>query len=340
MGLGVDHAFMGITSAHHPLRIPALRCPFESQVNPHVTEASEDSFRWLLESGMLQEPEILNRYRSAQFGWLTARAYPLVDRDMLKLLMDWCIWLFAFDDGFCESEAFSKHTGLIARALPEMFRVLHDIESDEPVTNVFAKSLQELKSRIEVHAERDQLDRWCTATKEYIFAQVWEAANRESDVVPTPEDYVFMRRRTGAMYPVYALIDIAGHQRLGPEEWHHPDIRALTEHANDLVVWDNDLFSYAKEREHDKARHNLVNVLMTHRGYSLQEALDEVALMHDHAVAEMVRLRASVETWGSPAVLAYVQGLEHWVRGHIEYSLGSARYIKAWPTSTQWLQAS
>ncbi|TDC09114.1 hypothetical protein E1267_08185 [Nonomuraea longispora] len=332
---------MAITHAQAtPPRIPALRCPFASQVNPHVTEASEDSFSWLLESGMLQEPEMLERYRSARFGWLTARAYPLVDREMLKLLMDWCIWLFAFDDGFCESEDLSKHTALIARALPEMFKVLHDLEWEQPVTNVFAKSLQGLKDRISAHAERDQLDRWCTATKEYIFAQVWEAANRESDVVPTPEDYVFMRRRTGAMYPVYALIDIAGRQRLTPEEWHHPDVRALTEHANDLVVWDNDLFSYAKERKHDRARHNLVNVLVTHRECTLQEALDEVASMHDHAVAEMVRLRKSAEEWGSPAVLAYVQGLEHWVRGHIEYSLGSARYVHAWPSGTQWLQTS
>ncbi|MER7503598.1 hypothetical protein AB0L05_28740 [Nonomuraea pusilla] len=323
-----------------PLRIPPLLCPFASEVNPHVAEASEDSFAWLLESGMLRDPEILDRYRSARFGWLTARAYPLVDRDMLKLLMDWCIWLFAFDDGFCESEDLSKHTALIARALPEMFRVLHDIETDQPITNVFAKSLQGLKERIAVHADRDQLDRWSTATKEYIFAQVWEASNRETDIVPTPEDYIFMRRRTGAMYPVYALIDIAGRRRLAPEEWHHPDVRALTEHANDLVVWDNDLFSYAKERKHDQARHNLVNVLVTHRGYSLQDALDEVASMHDQAVAEMVRLRTAVEKWGSPAVLAYIQGLEHWVRGHIEYSLGSARYVHAWPAGTHWEQLS
>ncbi|WP_162795083.1 terpene synthase family protein [Nonomuraea lactucae] len=322
-----------------PLRIPPLRCPFPSQVNPHVTEASKDSFEWLVESGMLNEPDLLERYRNARFGWLTARAYPLVDRDMLKLLMDWCIWLFAFDDGFCESEDLSRHTALIARALPEMFRVLHDIETDEPVSNVFARSLQELKARIAAHAEPVQLDRWSAATKEYIFAQVWEAANRESDVVPTPEDYVFMRRRTGAMYPVFALIDIAGGYRLTPEEWHHPDVRALTEHANDLVVWDNDLFSYAKERTHDKARHNLVNVLVTHRGCSLQEALDEVAQMHDRAVAEMVRLRRSVECWGDRSALAYVQGLEHWVRGHIEYSLRSTRYVHAWPTGTQWTQA-
>ncbi|MBP2707013.1 hypothetical protein JOL79_24820 [Microbispora sp. RL4-1S] len=285
---------------------------------------------------MIEDERQLGVYRKAKFGWLTARAYPRVDRDMLRLLMDWCIWLFAFDDGFCESEQLSRRTALIARALPDMFRVLHDLENDDEPTNVFALTLRELKDRIAVHAERDQLERWCTATREYIFAQVWEASNRETDFVPTPEDYIFMRRRTGAMYPVYALIDIAGGYRLSPEEWHHPDIRELTEHANDLVVWDNDLFSYAKEKRHDQARHNLVNVLITHRGYALQDALDEVAGMHDRAVARMIELRSSVETWGSPAVLDYTLGLEHWVRGHIEYSFDSARYILAWPEDTKW----
>ncbi|GAA0363464.1 hypothetical protein GCM10009530_11400 [Microbispora corallina] len=285
---------------------------------------------------MIEDARQLDVYRQAKFGWLTARAYPRVDRDMLRLLMDWCVWLFAFDDGFCESELLSRRTALIAQALPDMFRVLHDLDSGGELTNVFARTLRELKERIAVHAEPDQLDRWSTATKEYIFAQVWEAANRETQAVPTPEDYIFMRRRTGAMYPVYALIDIAGGYRLTPEEWHHPDIRELTEHANDLVVWDNDLFSYAKEREHDRARHNLVNVLITHRGYALQEALDEVAGMHDRAVERMVELRASVEKWGSQGVLDYTLGLEHWVRGHIEYSLNSARYIHAWPSNTYW----
>ena len=70
-----------------------------------------------------------------------------------------------------------------------------------------------------------------------------------------------------------------------------------------------------------------MNVLVTHRGYSVQEALTRWRHMHNRAIDDMVRLRAAVETLGPHAVLAYVRGLEHWIRGHIEYSLGSARYI-------------
>ncbi|HEY9522887.1 MAG TPA: hypothetical protein VIR33_06590 [Thermopolyspora sp.] len=299
-------------------------------------EANRESFVWLTATGMLHDADSLERYKTAKFGWLTARAYPHADRDMLRLLMDWCVWLFAFDDGFCESERMSRHTSLIARALPDIFRVLDDLESPEKVENVFARTLLELKQRLSAYAERDQLARWCAATREYVFAQVWEAANREADVIPTPDDYIFMRRRTGAMFPVYALIDIAGGYRLTSAEWHHPDVQTLTELANDLVVWDNDLFSYAKEMRHDKARHNLVNVLVTHRACTVQAALDEVAWMHNRAVDRMIELHAAVATWGSPGLLDYILGLKHWVRGHIEYSRDSARYIHAWPPGTHW----
>ncbi len=94
---------------------------------------------------------------------------------------------------------------------PEMFRVLHDIESDEPITNVFAISLRELKKRIAVHAQPDQLDRWCNATKEYIFAQVWEAANREvGRGAARPRTTCSCAAAPGPCIPCIALIDIAG----------------------------------------------------------------------------------------------------------------------------------
>jgi hypothetical protein len=319
-----------------PLRIPPLPCPFPSEINPHVDEANGESFAWLTGTGMLPDADSLDHYRRAKFGWLTARTFPRADRDMLRLLMDWYVWLFAFDDGFCESDRMSRHTAMIARAVPELLRVLDDLEPPQHLDNVFARVLLELKERIAVHAGGEQLDRLRSTTRDYIFAQVWEAANRESDVVPAPEDYLFMRRRTGAVYTVFALIDIAGGFSLTPVEWHHPDVWELTELANDLIVWDNDLFSYAKEQGHDRARHNLVNVLVVHRRCSVQEALDEVARMHDRAVARMVELHTSAETWGSPAVLNYILGLEHWVRGHIEYSRDSSRYVHAWPADTRW----
>ncbi|GII27517.1 4-epi-cubebol synthase [Planotetraspora mira] len=312
-----------------PIRIPSLTCPFPSAVNPHVDEVDRDTLAWLATSGMVDDPEQLERFQRAAYGWLGARTYPYASRELCQLVTDWCVWLFAFDDAFCESD---RRAAEIARALPQLYVVVDDLAGDDPhgskqVDDPFARALLDIKARITVHGGPDQLDRWRTVTKDYLFAQVWEAANREDDVVPTVDDYLFMRRRTGAMLTVFALIDVAAGERLTPEEWRHPAVHAMTEHANDVVVWDNDLISYAKEQSGANVRNNLVSVLSGHTGRSIQEAMDRIGQMRDQAVADMVTLGPVLESLGSPAVTAYARGLEYWISGSVDYSLTSSRYF-------------
>ncbi|WP_433517186.1 terpene synthase family protein [Nonomuraea sp. CA-143628] len=304
----------------------------------HATEIDSESHAWLAASHMLAGADTIEHFRRSKIGLLAARTNPTVPRDSLRLINDWYNWLFAFDDAFCEGELMGHRASALARALPPLLEIL-DGRKEADATDPFGLALSELLHRISDTATPAQVDRWRITVKEYLFAQIWEAANREVDLIPTPEDYVLMRRITGATYTCLALIDACGGYRLEAEEWHHPDVRALSDLACDLIGWDNDLLSYAKERDNDKARHNLVTVLATHKTLTLQEALQEVANMHNEAVAAFLDRRAALDHWASLPVRKYVRGLEHWVRGHIEFSLGSARYVQAWPTGTCWPQA-
>ncbi|WP_219511613.1 terpene synthase family protein [Nonomuraea ceibae] len=329
-------------SAHsfsrRPLQIPPLPCPFPNEINEHAAEVDAESHSWLAASHLLPGAETLEHFRRSKIGMLAARTNPLVPRDALRLINDWYNWLFAFDDAFCEGELMGHRASALARALPPLLEIL-DRRREPEGGDPFGVTLRELLDRIAESGTPAQVDRWRTTVKEYLFAQIWEAANREVDLIPTPEDYVLMRRITGATFTCFALIDVGGGYRLEAEEWHHPDVRMLSDLACDLIGWDNDLLSYAKERGNDKARHNLVTVLATHRTFNLQEALEEVSKMHNTAIAAFVERRAALDKWASLPVRRYVRGLEHWVRGHIEFSLGSARYVHAWPTDTRWPQA-
>ncbi|WP_283138019.1 terpene synthase family protein [Rhizohabitans arisaemae] len=245
---------------------------------------------------------------------------------MLRLLNDWYNWLFAFDDAFAESARTGGRAGPISRAIPRLLSVL-DEPDPRPGDDLFVQALRDLRFRVGRCSSPEQFDRWRTTVKEYLFAQVWEAANREADIVPGLGDYLVMRRITGATYTCLALIDVAGGYRVPADVWHHPDVQALRDIACDLIGWDNDLLSYAKERGSDRARHNLVTVIMEHAGCSTQSAMDEVARMHAGSIDSFAARKAAVERWaGTAEVRSFVTGLEHWVRGHIEFSTRSSRY--------------
>ncbi|GII76334.1 hypothetical protein Sru01_13160 [Sphaerisporangium rufum] len=296
-------------------------------ISPYADQIDTETFAWLSATGMITEAAELERYREAHYGMLGARTYPYAGPGPLRLVTDWCVWLFAFDDAFCESD---RRAAEIARALPQLLTVLDDLEPGAAAGDPFAVALLDIKGRVAAAGDADQLDRWRAVTKDYLFAQVWEAANREDAVVPTYGDYIFMRRRTGAMLTVFALIDVATGRPLTGDQWRDPAVRAITEHANDVVVWDNDLLSYAKERGGVNHRNNLVSVLARHRHRSIQHAMNQIGRMRDEAIARMVELGAGLKELGSPAVDAYVRGLEHWVSGSVAYSLTSSRYTQAW----------
>jgi hypothetical protein len=78
-----------------------------------------------------------------------------------------------------------------------------------------------------------------------------------------------------------------------------------------------------------------VSVLVRHRGYSRQQAMEVIGTMRNRAIDDMVTLRPSLEALGSEAVLAYVRGLEFWISGSVDYSLTSSRYTGAWQQDDQ-----
>lgn len=316
-----------------PLRVPPLTSPFASRINPHAEAADLDTMAWLNRFSLVDDAELMARCESAKYGWMGARTYPYAPQNLLQLVTDWCAWLFVFDDAFCES---GVSVGEIARAMPELYAVLDDGGPGHRFDNIYARALLDIKLRVVDHGNDDQLTRWRAATKDYLSAQVWEAGNREAGYVPPREDYVFMRRRTGAMMTVYTLVDVATQIPLSVEEWRHPAVTQLTEIANDVVVWDNDLISYAKEIVAGRnADNNLISVLRRHQRVSTQRAMDRLVQMRDRKLAEMVRLRPAIEELRSPGVSAYQAGLEYWISGMIEYSIGSTRYMNAWPAGTR-----
>ena len=283
----------------------------------HATEIESESHAWLAASHMLAGADTIEHFRRSKIGVLAARTNPTVPRDSLRLLNDWYNWLFAFDDAFCEGELMGHRASALARALPPLLEIL-DGRKEPDATDPFGLALSELLRRMSDTATPAQVDRWRITVKEYLFAQVWEAANREVDLIPTPEDYVLMRRITGATYTCLALIDVGGGYRL---KRRNGDIRTFACSPTSPTISSAGTTTCCRTpRSAATTRLGTTwsAVLATHTMLTLQEALQEVARCTTTPWRPSSRL-AVPRSWASLPVRNYVHGLEHWVRGHIEY---------------------
>lgn len=101
------------------------------------------------------------------------------------------------------------------------------------------------------------------------------------------------------------------------------------------MLWANDIFSVeAENREGDV--NNIVLVIQQTRGISMQEAADEAARMLQGRCADFVAESVSgielFERSGelpaeeSRKVRLYIDAMESWIRGNIDWSHGNERY--------------
>ncbi|MFF2147795.1 hypothetical protein [Kitasatospora sp. NPDC058190] len=307
-----------------------LWCPFPSLTNPHAEQADQQSLAWLarhgLLDGQLRQSARIGRQRS---GHLAARTNPEVSAEMLRLLSDWYVWLFAFDDGYCEDRERGSRPGPLARTTALLARAIDPEPPGGEVSGpvgAYTTALREIRNRVAAQASPSQLFRWECTVRDYLSAQVWEAANREAGAVPGLSEYVAMRRHAGATYTCLALIDIAAGYELPAAEADGPTLRRLRDLTANLVSWDNDLYSHAKEAAGGQGRHYLVEVLARHHRCTPAEARQAAGAMRDAKMRAFVELSRTVHANGSDAASAYARSLGLWLRGHIDWSRGTSRF--------------
>jgi hypothetical protein len=143
------------------------------------------------------------------------------------------MWLFAFDDMYCDEGRYSHDPSAMAVLVAEMIRIAETgvTTSSSPC----ARALADLRRRLNDLASAVQIARWVHAMRSYLNFQVWESAHRASGRVPTLDEYCVARIRNGSMEVCAMALDISGGYEVAAHEIARPDVHALTEMACCLV---------------------------------------------------------------------------------------------------------
>jgi hypothetical protein len=181
--------------------------------------------------------------------------------------------------------------------------------------------------------------RFAAHVTEYLRACGWEAANRARRRVPPPGEFIPARRRAGAIWPSLDLLEFVTRRPLPEIVYEDMLFTELRTAAADVVCWTDDVLTVEKERARGDV-HNLALVLENATGCPPAVALDRVTVHIGLRIADFVsRARhlpgtldaLRVDEPARQAAMSHVDGLRHWMRGHLDWGLDTVRYRGAEP---------
>lgn len=311
--------------------VPSFYCPFPYAIAPEAAEVDRRTVQWMDDFGLYRSATQRDYLATQKVGYFASLTMPHGSGEGLQAASDQLFWLFTFDDMYCDERVEDSSLDDLIQLLGRLARILEAPTAKMLPDNPWAEGLRDLRLRLDRRATPLQTARWVEELRKYLFGLIWEATNRKASRIPTLNDYVAMWLNVTATAPSLMFIDISSHYEVPAADMASQPVRALTEMANMLVGWDNDIISFNKEafrkdRYGYAELQNLVTVLAHQNQIPIESALAEAMAMRDRLMARFLRLSGDVRAHAGPALSRYVYGLGEWVRGYLEWSMITDRY--------------
>ena len=317
-------------------RLPKFFNPYPSRINLHREIASKNALRWACENGLINGRSALEQAQSSHFSALAALAYPEANSADLALINCWIIWLFMFDDQM-DACRLGQHTDDCRRVVQRILRLMHPFPSRQDVS--FADNAIELAwldfwGRISEGMSLTMQQRFLEDVRGYLLGTQWEIDKRASHQIPDLLSYIDGRRTTGAVATLFDCIEYTSHSELPPSFCNSALFSAFRNAANDVVTMTNDIFSYDKEIANGEVN-NCVVVCQQLLKRPLQEAVEFVNNLQTSRIHLFLRTKNDLDAFFETTalleterkkVLHYVEGMQDWMRGNLEWSLATRRY--------------
>jgi hypothetical protein len=319
-----------------PVALPVLSVPFEAGMHPATETARAATDRWARRFGLTVRPELRERLHASAPARLAGRVCPDATLDGLLLACDWQAWLFLFDDGYCDESVIGSDPAAITEVTVWMLGALET--GDSAPDDVFGRALADLGARLARLAGPAQWARFVQAVTAYFYALVWEATCRQRGTLAPLNEYIRMRRYSGAVSTCLALIEVVNGFELDDRAWYDPSVRAAADAVADIICWSNDVVSYRKEALRSAPRAggcrpappkgllSLPTVLAHEHGMTEQQALNHSALMLDRRIADYRSAEEPMLASGDPGRARFAADLRHWISGNLAWSYETERY--------------
>jgi len=331
-----------------PTTLPEFSMPYTARVNANLERSRQHCIDWARERGMLGPLPgvpglgIWDEENLALFDFANcaARIHPDASGPELDISSAWLTWGTYGDDYY--PVVFGTTRDMVgAKALTARLSALMplDLAPTPPPLTPVETGLADLWIRTATPMSVDQRRQFRQVVERMTESWLWELANHIQQRIPDPVDYVEMRRRTFGSDMTMSLARITKGGKLPRELFRTRSMQGLENAAQDYACFTNDIFSYQKEIEFEGELHNCVLVVEKFLDMDREQA---VLVVNDLMTARLqqfehiiaTELPLLVDDFGLDAdarkVLdGYVEGLQDWVAGILDWHRQSGRYPEA-----------
>ncbi|KAI0655721.1 terpenoid synthase [Cubamyces menziesii] len=300
---------------------------FELKLNPHQGAAAQAANAWFKQRNVYSGPKE-QRFLSHRFDSYAGMSFPDADADHLETCIAFFFWAFSFDDLSDEGALQSKPDAVQVGVDISMAVLKHPDAA--PPDFPYAAMLHHIWRRFRATASPGACNRFFGAVEGWMNSQVEQARNRSTDEIPSVESFIVLRRQTIGGPIVEAMVEYSLDLQIPENVWEHPVLQEMSKAVIDIMTWPNDLCSFNKEQA-DGDFQNLVFCIMIERDTDLQSAVDILTDMLATRVADYVRYKAQLPSFGPEvdAELArYHKAIEQYTQGTVVWYYHSPRYFR------------
>ncbi|KAH0584468.1 hypothetical protein H2248_010004 [Termitomyces sp. 'cryptogamus'] len=197
--------------------------------------------------------------------------------------------------------------------------------ANECVVGEVARQFWKLSMR---YASEGASRRFIESIDEYTASVVQEAEDRAQSYIRSIDEYFHVRRKTVGVKPSLALFQFG--LNLPDDVLEDPIIERLTNACIDMIILDNDLYSYNVEQARGDAGHNIITIVMHQKKIGLSEAVNWIGDHHSKLGQQFLNDLKHVPHFDKMIELDvkhYLDGLGNWVRANECWSFESHRYF-------------
>ncbi|KAH9886929.1 terpenoid synthase [Cubamyces lactineus] len=296
------------------------------KMNPYQEIAGQAANAWF-ERMNVYEGKKRQRFLSHRFDSYAGMSFPDADAEHLETCIAIFLWAFSFDD-LSDEGALQSKPDAVQAGVDISMGVLRNPGAPAP-DFPYAAMLHDIWRRFRRTASQGACNRFVRAVETWMTSLVEQSRNRSTDEIPSVEDFINLRRRTIGGPVAEAMVEYSLDLQIPEYVWEHPVLQEMSKAVIDIMTWPNDLCSFNKEQA-DGDFQNLVFCIMLERDTGLQSAVDILTDMLAQRVADYVRYRSQLPSFGPEvdAELArYNRAIEQYTQGTIVWYYRSPRYF-------------